>query len=104
MKNELPYRQDLQPLCPFHFAPMTSDRAESPTFACSNGGCEICWRRHDGYFHPDPQNLTYRRSLVDFLKTAFVVEHGYFYLASVDSARKKLWRCSVEGCHNSEEA
>lgn len=100
MTNELPYRADLQPLCPVHSCPMTSDHREYPTFTCSAPNCDVKWQRHEGYYSPDPANPGTRKVLIPFLKTAYIVEHGYFYLASVDSSKKKTWRCSVKDCQN----
>jgi hypothetical protein len=101
--TELPYREDLAPLCPLHFSPMNSDKNHSPTFSCAQPHCGIHWNRLDGYYnvlgktanHDDP-------TLLQFLKSAYIVEHGYFYLASVDSSNKKTWRCSVKDCQSFE--
>jgi hypothetical protein len=81
---------------------MSSDKQQIPTFTCTQTTCGIQWRRNDGYFNAllkgeDPDN-----SLAQFLKTAFIVEHGYFYLASVDSTNKRTWQCSVKNCATTE--
>lgn len=100
MKNELPYRSDFKPLCPVHLQPMASEPAETRSFKCSNGDCHIRWQRHDGYFDSNPHNANERRVLTEHIRTAYVIEHGYFYLASVDAQNRKTWLCSVRDCTN----
>ena len=99
MSTELPYREDIEPLCPVDFLKMHSINEEPPTFKCPETGCNIHWDRLNGYFYPETEDIAKRASMVGFLKMSFVVEHGYFYLASVDPLRK-TWRCSVKDCHN----
>jgi hypothetical protein len=99
MATQLPYRKDLQPLCPADLQPMVSDNNVSPTFKCIEKDCQLHWKRHEGYFHPNPEDITKNEAALKFLKTAYVAEHGYFYLGSADSTRR-TWLCSVEGCEN----
>jgi hypothetical protein len=99
MASESLYREDLEPLCPVDFLKMHSINEEPPTFKCPEDGCNVHWNRLSGYFYPDSEDITKRTSLVGFLKMGFVVEHGYFYLASIDS-RRKTWRCSVKDCQD----
>jgi hypothetical protein len=43
--------------------------------------------------------MTFPREMQQFSKRAFINSHGYFYLGSVDGA-KKAWLCSVKDCQN----
>jgi hypothetical protein len=99
MSNEMLSREDLEPLCPVDFRKMRLIKEEPPTFMCPETSCNIHWNRLSGYFYQDSEEITKRSSQVGFLKMGFVVEHGYFYLASVDALRK-TWRCSVKDCQN----
>ena len=97
MKDELPYREDISPLCPIHICRMASIQDDRPVFACGMKGCHVVWTRWDGYFSADGQQ---REALALFLKCAYIAEHGYFYLGSVDAAKQQTWRCSVKDCEN----
>lgn len=99
MPGEMLYREDLEPLCPVDFSKMHPIDEEPLTFQCSEKNCNIHWNRLNGYFFPDSEDINKHASLVDFLKMSFVLEHGYFYLASVDR-RRKTWQCSVKDCLN----
>ena len=50
-----------------------------------------------GYFYPETEDIMKRASVVDFLKMSPVIEHGYFYLASVEPSQK-TWRCAAKNC------
>ncbi len=99
MSSEMLYRDDLEPLCPVDFRKMRSINGELHTFKCPETDCNVHWNRRNGYFYPDAEDVNKHASLVGFLRMGFVVEHGYFYLASVDPLRR-TWRCSVKGCQN----
>ena len=101
MTTELPYREDLAPLCPVDFSTMVrTTQDEPPVFTCPAKGCELQWRRRDGYFYSAFKDLSSRSSTVEFLKMGMIVEHGYFYLAEIAGTRK-TWLCSVKDCVNS---
>lgn len=99
MTSEMLYREDLEPLCPVDFRKMHSITEEPLTFKCPEASCNVHWNRPSGYFYPASEDRNQRASLVGFLKMGFVLEHGYFYLATVDPLRR-TWRCSVKGCQN----
>jgi hypothetical protein len=99
MLDTLPYRNDLEPLCPVDFRKMIQIAAESRTSACSKDNCDLRWTRRSGYFYPEPHSGE-RASVINFLKIGMVIEHGYFYLASIDT-NGRTWRCSVKDCSNS---
>jgi hypothetical protein len=97
MIDILPYRNDLEPLCPVDLCKMIQIPAESHTYACNLDDCHLHWSRHNGYFYPESHER--RPSVISFLKMGMKIEHGYFYLASVN-ANGKTWRCSVKDCPN----
>jgi hypothetical protein len=99
MPRELPYQENLEPLCPVHLNTMSAVKMEPLTFKCSTDACELHWARHDGYFYSESENVAKRSMAAQYLKLAIALEHGYYYLASVDSGRK-TWACSVKDCEN----
>jgi hypothetical protein len=70
-----------------------------PTFLCPESDCKLRWNRQFGYFCLEEGRVIQPRH--DFLKHAFIPEHGYFYLVSVEMpSGGKIWRCSVPNCRN----
>ncbi len=74
-----------------------------PQYVCPEEGCTFHWRFQDGYFQMNDGVIQFPPDAHQFLKPAFVREHGYLYIAFVEGSgqkRKRTWRGAVKDCPN----
>jgi hypothetical protein len=94
-----PLRADIHPLCPIHNLPMNAERNRG--FACSRDGCLFRWGFEEGYFQQENGTVQYPNDVYQLLKPAFLREHGYMYIASIqEPPHMRTWRCAVVDCRS----
>jgi hypothetical protein len=70
-------------------------------YVCSEDGCTFHWRFENGYFHRKDGTVQYPDNVYQLLKPAFLREHGYMYIASIEEPpHMRTWRCAVLDCRN----
>jgi hypothetical protein len=92
-------RPDILPLCPTHHVQMNADGDRG--YACTEDHCVFHWRFEEGYFQRKDGTVQYPDDVYQLLKPAFLREHGYMYIASMQKpSHKRTWRCAVVDCQN----
>lgn len=92
----LPFRPDLQPLCPEDSSEMLRNpEMDNHSHFCGVKYCGLLWKREDGYSVLDLDR--YAANLVKWLSVGVNPEHGYLYIGAAEGLQK-TWMCSVKDC------